>query len=429
MKITNINIENFKEIDSLQFNPRMLNIFVGRNNTGKTSILQAIDLAFDEDEFSFFFLTQPSAALKYGENKAKLEMKLVEDKRSFVGVEINREIMKELISELENKVNVTFETALKRVQDSNRKTLKNEEKKRRAVEIEKELKERINSELILEMVDKVLLTESAKESVNLIVNGKKQFLTGLTIYIMTEKIVIQIAEKLNIMKFFGWSKSRTSNFMKISQVSDQFNKYLHSLYETENSGKEEENVSSPIFITDPIDAINKVKFDKKRLEGIAHEIEQIIINDNIVPGLTRFNFNKMVFEGVEEDVSMDSMGDGFKALIGILASLYQRPKNTIVLLEEPEVHMHPGYLQELAKYLVILSRTRNIQLFISTHSMDFIQCFLNFDSLSPVDSEFVRSQFFMLQLSHLKNVVVSEEIDYYEADQTIKDLELDLRGI
>ncbi len=429
MRITNINIENFKAIDSLQFNPRMLNIFVGRNNTGKTSILQAIDLAFDEDEFSFFFLTQPSAALKYGENKAKLEMKLVEDKRSFVGVEINREIMKELISELENKVNVTFETALKRVQDSNRKTLKNEEKKRRAVEIEKELKERINSELILEMVDKVLLTESAKESVNLIVNGKKQFLTGLTIYIMTEKIVIQIAEKLNIMKFFGWSKSRTSNFMKISQVSDQFNKYLHSLYETENSGKEEENVSSPIFITDPIDAINKVKFDKKRLEGIAHEIEQIIINDNIVPGLTRFNFNKMVFEGVEEDVSMDSMGDGFKALIGILASLYQRPKNTIVLLEEPEVHMHPGYLQELAKYLVILSRTRNIQLFISTHSMDFIQCFLDIDSQSSLDSKFVKSEFLMLRMSHLKNVVVSEEIDYIEADRAIKDLEWDLRGI
>ena len=143
-----------------------------------------------------------------------------------------------------------------------------------------------------------------------------------------------------------------------------------SFFRKEIERKGEDNFSSPILIVDPINVIDKIVTYGNKLEGIAHEIEQIIINDNIVPGLTRFNFHKMVFEGVEEDVSMDSMGDGFKALIGILASLYQRPKNTIVLLEEPEVHMHPGYLQELAKYLVILSRTRNIQLFISTHSFN-----------------------------------------------------------
>ena len=61
--------------------------------------------------------------------------------------------------------------------------------------------------------------------------------------------------------------------------------------------------------------------------------------------------------------------------------------------------------------------------------MDLIQCFLDVDSMSSPNSEFVKSELFMLRLSHLKNVVVSEEIDYNEADSAIKDLEWDLRGI
>ncbi len=429
MKITSMNIENFKAIDSLHFNPRMLNIFVGSNNSGKSTILQAIKLAFDEEYFSFLFFTDPSAALKYGENRAKLELKLIEDKRKIVEFEIERVTLNELIPQLENAVIRIFERTLKRVEITNRKTPKKEERKHRVGEIEKELKEWINTETILEMVDKDQLTESTKESVNLIVNGHKKFLSGSTIDIIAQKLAFQIAEKLNIRDFLGWREYITTRFMDFNEFDDHFRDLSFSLYESEKSRKEEENLSSPMFINDPIKAIDKVKSDGKRSEVIAHEIDQIIKDDKIVPGLRRFNFNNLVFEGVEDDVSMDSMGDGFKTLIGILASFYQQPKNTIILLEEPEVHLHPGYLQELAKNLVTLSRTRNIQIFISTHSMDFIQCFLDIGSMSTPYSEFVKSELFMLHLSHLKNVVVSEEIDYNEADRTIKELECDLRGI
>ena len=47
MTITKLSIESFKGINQLSFEPKQLNIIVGRNNTGKTSILQAIDLVFN----------------------------------------------------------------------------------------------------------------------------------------------------------------------------------------------------------------------------------------------------------------------------------------------------------------------------------------------------------------------------------------------
>ena len=429
MKITSINIENFKAIDSLHFNPHMLNIFVGRNNTGKTSILQAIKLAFDREDYSDFFYLNPASSIKYGENKAKLVLKLEEDKRTNLELKIERVAMTVLISQLEKAVTEIFEHRLKIIQNIYRTMSKNEEKNRRLAEIEKELKESLNAEIILEMVDKELLIKSTRESVNLIVNGKKNFLTGSTIDFMSMKLAFQIADKLNIAEFLGLEESINARFKHFNIVNDQHEDSFFSLFEKEMARKEEENLSSPIFIIDPIKAVDKVISEGKRIEGIAHDIEQIIKDDKLVPGLTRFNFNKLVFEGVEDDVSMDSMGDGFKSLIGILASLYQQPKNTIVLLEEPEVHMHPGYMQELTKYLVILSRTRNIQFFISTHSMDLIQCFLDVDMMSTLESKFVKSQFFMLRMSHPNNVVVSEVIDYNEAERSIKELEWDLRGI
>ncbi len=429
MKITYINIENFKAIDSLQFNPRMLNILVGRNNTGKTSILQAIKLSLDEKYFSRLFYLRPSAALKYGENSAQFKLKLIEDKRNEVRVQIVKISILELIPQIGIAVNRIFKLALKRAENSGRRKLKNEERYSRVDEIEKKLKELLNEETMLEMVEKSHLTNLAKESVKIIVDGQTNFVSGRAIGFIASELAFQIAEKLNIKKFLGWKEPRHVHFL-FYEVLDYPLEYLtFTPDETESVKNEEENLSSPIFIDDPIEEIAKIISDRKRQEVIAHEIEHIIKEDNLVQGLTRFNFNKMVFEGVEYDVSMDSMGDGFKALVGIMASLYQQPKNTIVLLEEPEVHMHPGYMQELTKNLVILSRSRNIQFFISTHSMDLIQCFLDVDMMSTLESEFVKSQFFMLRMSHPKNVVVSEQIDYTEAERAIKEFEWDLRGI
>lgn len=429
MRITSINIENFKAIDSLQFNPRMLNILVGRNNTGKTSILQAIKLAFDKEYFSDLFYSRPSAALKYGENNAKLELKLADDKRGLIEFEIGRGSISELMVPIENAVKGIFEHALERAGSANPRTSKKEDRKRRAGEIEKELNELLNTENILEMVEKAQLTESAKESVNLIVDSQRDFVSGQTIGIIASELAFQIAGKLNIMEFLGWKEPRHTRTRYHASFGEPLEHLVSSLYEDAEISKEEERHPAPVFIDNPIEEIDEIIYDEKRQEVIAHEIDQIIKDDELVPGLSRFNFNKLVFEGVEDDVSMDSMGDGFKALIGILASLYRQPKNTIVLLEEPEVHMHPGYLQELTKYLINLSRTRNIQLFISTHSMDLIGCFLDLNSLSPANSKFVQSEFFMLRLSRLKNVVVSEEIDYYGAVEAIEELEWDLRGI
>ena len=187
--------------------------------------------------------------------------------------------------------------------------------------------------------------------------------------------------------------------------------------------------NKPIFIRDPIKIIQQLKNDKTYSETTAFQIEKIIKSDNLVPGLDRFNFDSLVFSNTNMDVQMESMGDGFKVLTGLLGSLLTQPESTVMLLEEPEVHMHPGYLRELATYLIEMAKSRNIQLFISTHSIDLIQDILSIESLPEVNQEFVKSEVSIFRLSRSQDTVILEGEEYSEAVENVEKLAIDLRGL
>ena len=91
--------------------------------------------------------------------------------------------------------------------------------------------------------------------------------------------------------------------------------------------------------------------------------------------------------------------------------------------------MHPGYLRELATYLIEMAKSRNIQLFISTHSIDLIQDILSIESLPEVNQEFVKSEVSIFRLSRSQDTVILEGEEYSEAVENVEKLAIDLRGL
>ena len=63
-------------------------------------------------------------------------------------------------------------------------------------------------------------------------------------------------------------------------------------------------------------------------------------------------------------------GDGFINLFVILTSLYDAPPNSTIVIDEPEIALHPDVQQRLMKRLIFHSK--NKQIIISTHSPYFI---------------------------------------------------------
>jgi predicted ATPase len=74
---------------------------------------------------------------------------------------------------------------------------------------------------------------------------------------------------------------------------------------------------------------------------------------------------------LESDLGQES--DGTLRILSILAALYQQPSRPIVVIEEPEINIHPGALGVIADLLGEASLRS--QILVTTHSPDLIEHF------------------------------------------------------
>jgi len=69
-------------------------------------------------------------------------------------------------------------------------------------------------------------------------------------------------------------------------------------------------------------------------------------------------------------IRVDEMGDGFKQALYMLMAANSL-ENTLLMLEEPERHQHPGAMKVVLKNILSLAEKRDLQILISTHSLEF----------------------------------------------------------
>ena len=87
--------------------------------------------------------------------------------------------------------------------------------------------------------------------------------------------------------------------------------------------------------------------------------------------------NKLTLEfaqdwGASEPVRFDSsnMSDGTLRALGLLTAVFQRPPPSVLVIEEPELTMHPGALGSVLD--VVRHASRFMQVIVTTHSPDIL---------------------------------------------------------
>lgn len=84
-------------------------------------------------------------------------------------------------------------------------------------------------------------------------------------------------------------------------------------------------------------------------------------------------------KGSKDWVDLPDVGFGISQVLPVLVQCFYAPKNSIIVMEQPEIHLHPSAQAILADVMidVINSREngadRNIQLVIETHSEHFLR--------------------------------------------------------
>lgn len=109
----------------------------------------------------------------------------------------------------------------------------------------------------------------------------------------------------------------------------------------------------------------------KDLNDFKRRIDELIGgNFEYVPSEDVFIFKKD-----DETFSMENTASGLKQLatIQLLLDNNELTKNSFLILDEPEINLHPGFQVEFAKILVLAARDFNITLYINTHSPFFAE--------------------------------------------------------
>ena len=125
------------------------------------------------------------------------------------------------------------------------------------------------------------------------------------------------------------------------------------------------------------------------------------------------------------------MGDGFKGFIYIISRLLECTKSKIkpvILIEEPEVHMHPGYIVEFMRYLINFSINNDIQFFITTQSEDLINSFLS-EEIDKKLQNTLKKELKIIRLTSAEGKNIVDTLNYKDALENINTLYLDIRGI
>ena len=129
----------------------------------------------------------------------------------------------------------------------------------------------------------------------------------------------------------------------------------------------------------------------------------------------------VLLEDKKESVPLSFMGAGFKSLLK-LSFMAPFAKDGVVIFEEPEISLHPGYFDILAREIV--SNSKNSQFFISTHSLELVKYIIKnakkVDELESVN---------IIKLRRLSDGYIDREIlSGVDAKEEMESIETDLRG-
>ncbi len=402
--IKHVTIKNFKGIKSLGITPKKFNVLVGRNNTGKTSILEAISACMNPNLIRDLLMYKyDSFFINYSTDKASIKIDTEDNK--IKRVSIRKATPEQILNLLKNDL-------LELVSNKDEVYIGID----KYIAIEKSIK----------TLDKDKIYQVSLDSIVVLVNnsGKQTILPGESY----KELLTDALSKLYDTHTSKNPKDPAKHTPTGNMIKHDYSLAAY-LYFSRKSRKNSfiiDKKNNITFINEPLISTGNIEKSQKR----ALQLENMIKHDNIIPNLIRFNFDSLVLDTGDgtKEVPMESMGDGFKSLISILLKLYEN-ESDVILIEEPENHMHPGYIRQLIHYIISIANKSQIQLFITTHSQDFLYMLTSNDALPENDREFLKKELLILQLSKWKDDTILSNLDYNDSVSDMEDLLLDLRGI
>lgn len=372
MKLIDISLTNFKKISSIpkptiSFNPD-INVLVGANNAGKTSILKAVQKIFHNEPI------EPNSDVNFllKDGSLVLEADLV----------ITKEQWLSYLKVALGSGPISSETDIGRLAEKLEPVVI---KLTRTIAI---INRNIANHQINSSIDSQVLQKIAPES--------------------DQRLLIEVAlSHFSQSAFFNVYK--TPLYLDSKGQIQALERFIPLNQIKNNQDQKNVNIRGLLYALKKDDP-DRFKEFKSRLLAIFTELEDIDVRNNEDAGVFELVLHeKLKRNGTTEDVKYDinNVGQGMQTLVLMLSNILLL-KPSIVLMDEPEVHMHPSLIKEFVNYLKALSG--DTQFIITTHSVVLMQE-VGLDKLYSLKNEIEK-----------RGIVVSEVEDRNQLLEAVNDI-------
>ena len=104
--------------------------------------------------------------------------------------------------------------------------------------------------------------------------------------------------------------------------------------------------------------------------------------------------------GELSNLSSESVGSGISYLISVLIMCLSSPEKSVLVIENPEIHLHPSAQAKVCEFLYFIAQSGR-QLFIESHSDHIFNGFRAGIATGEMDKEKINIQFVSLNEEHL----------------------------
>jgi len=350
MKIKRVSIQNFRSIWKLDLPSEPddefgnLTIFIGKNNSGKSNIINALRLSLTQIDKSLIEkslvkelpYSQYTWFFGYEDEPTKIEVVIGLDENEIKAIE--EELKKEAMIEDLYAIKITVEISK---------------------ESEKTLWKLTNVQLFgrvvpetIKKIDKTIETAKKITKVSCPLRGFLRTAQGISI---VENCKIGNQKLLEaLLNIISWSPKKV--------------RYIYP--------------ARTIRANEPWDGKNEMVIPEDLQEDIKEIIKSPVkyeFHDYLTKVKEESNYIPGEYELTKyyemDKIPLRLFGSGDQAFDGLVAAVERHShyyKGSIIFIEEPEIHLHPELVREFATFIKEKSEESNIQLFIVTQSPEFI---------------------------------------------------------
>ena len=333
--------------------------------------------------------------------------KIADNFKDFFGI-FDRTEAKIAIELLKNNKNYS-EDEIKIIINNYKKDLKIENISNFVQEINETLK--ISDKEIIKVIVSRIMNKEFHNQINAIFSKEKMNIGEISLKIKDKEIDLKIENN---------EISDVQNYFLINKETMYIdNPFILDSYDFEDENHQT-HLATNVFSENENSVISEIKV-KKKLNNIYQKLNSVLSGE-----ILENKNSKFVYRKNGEDIDLKNLSTGLKtfAIIKMLLQNGTLEENGTIILDEPEIHLHPEWQLKFAELIVLLQREFGMHILLTTHSPYFLNAIEVFSERHKIDD---KCKYYVAEnegnSSIIKDVTGNTREIYRKLARPIQDLE------